>query len=121
MNLDLSKLHDLVERKSKIDQSSSWSDGSSTYLVGLKKEIEEVELELEDGNERLLAEELGDVLWDYLNLVKCLEDEKGISFQDVLRISEEKYDERISGIEQGRSWQDIKHEQKLRAQDSYRK
>jgi NTP pyrophosphatase (non-canonical NTP hydrolase) len=82
----------------------------------LRKEIEEVEVEIKNGSERSLAEELGDVLWDYLNLVKCLEEERGIFFQDVFRISEEKYDERISGIEQGRSWKEIKQEQKMRTE-----
>ncbi|MBO6703196.1 MAG: hypothetical protein JJ921_12745 [Pseudomonadales bacterium] len=112
--LNLERLLDLVDRKSQIDQSSSWSDGSSTYLVELRNEIDEVEAEIGKGNSDELTDELGDVLWDYLNLVNCLAAEEGITMKEVLLRTTAKYEERISGIEQGRTWKEIKAEQKAR-------
>ena len=110
--MSLRNLWSLVDRKSKIDQSSTWSEGSATYLSELRKEIDEVEAEIRRGNRIELADELGDVLWDYLNLVKCLAAEKNISLDEILQRATDKYEERISGIEQGRSWNDIKAEQR---------
>ena len=113
-NADLEPLMDLVSRKSKIDQSSGWSDGSSTCLAELKKEIDEAEVEIKHGNVVYMVDELGDVLWDYLNLVNCLNHEVGVSLEEILLRCNEKYQERISGIESGQTWQDIKTHQKER-------
>jgi hypothetical protein len=52
------------------------------------------------------------VLWDYLNLVLALEKEKGIKLEDVLERAAHKYEERISGIENGVLWKEIKEKQK---------
>ena len=110
----LEALLSLVDRKARIERSSSWAGGSSTYIAELKKEIAEVEAEIGKGRAAQLSDELGDVLWDYLNLVRCLSAEEGISMKDVLERVTRKYEERVSGLEQGRAWSEIKEEQKAR-------
>tara|TARA_R110002072_G_scaffold268205_1_gene427228 strand:+ start:1697 stop:2080 length:384 start_codon:yes stop_codon:yes gene_type:complete len=111
---DLAIMLNIVERKQKIDQEATWSNGSATYLAELKKEIVELEAEIGKQKPVYLEDELGDVLWDYLNLIACLTAEEGISIEGVLARASRKYEERIAGIEQGRTWKDIKADQKLR-------
>ena len=112
--LVISQLLDLVYRKNKLDQLGNWSNGSSTYLQEIRKEVVEVEDELELDRQCYLEDELGDILWDYLNILQCLEAEWGIAIDRVFSRAVTKYDERISGIEQGGSWTDVKSRQKDR-------
>jgi NTP pyrophosphatase (non-canonical NTP hydrolase) len=112
MNTDLlGKLLSVVDRKNSIDKTTNWSDGSITYLNELKTEIIEVEEELQLERVCYLEDELADVLWDYLNVLKCLEEEKGISSCSVLNRAYVKYNERVTAIENNISWEDIKNEQ----------
>ena len=108
------KLMNLVERKRQIDLDNEWYEGACTYLSEMRKELVEVENELNSNLLSRLEDELGDVLWDYLNLLRCLADEKEISADAVFARAVRKYDERISGIEKGMSWSEIKAEQKQR-------
>ena len=108
----LINLLEVVKKKNIIDQNSDWSNGSTTYFKEIKLELDEVEEELDSGKECYLEDELGDVLWDYLNLLVCLENEGKITLSRVFERSLEKYSERIHGIEQGRFWADIKKIQK---------
>lgn len=78
------------------------------------KEIEEVREELDSGRQCYLEDELGDVLWDYLNLLYNLEDEGKISLISVFKRASKKYDERIATIANGGSWASIKEKQKAR-------
>jgi len=113
MNSDLlSKILSVVERKNLIDKTIDWSGGSSTYLSELKNEIVEVEEELPLDRVCYLEDELADILWDYLNVLKCLEEEKGISTCSVLNRAYVKYNERVTAIENNISWVDIKNKQK---------
>ena len=112
--LVISQLLDLVYRKNKLDQLGNWSNGSSTYLQEIRKEVVEVEDELELDRQCYLEDELGDILWDYLNILQCLKTEWGIAIDRVFSRAVTKYDERISGIEQGGSWTDVKTMQKAR-------
>ena len=74
MNGDgIAKLFEVVRKKGQIDQESNWSKGHATYLAEIKKELVEVEEEIGLGRICYLEDELGDVLWDYLNLLLCLE------------------------------------------------
>lgn len=107
-------LYALVERKNLIDQNATWSNGSSTYLEEIGNELEEVRAEIGQNRGPALEEELGDVLWDFLNLVRCLEAEESISLEAVLNRAEQKYRERIDAIESGGTWKDIKLKQKKR-------
>ncbi|EKO3566897.1 nucleotide pyrophosphohydrolase, partial [Vibrio metschnikovii] len=53
-----------------------------------------------------------DVLWDYLNAVLSLEKEKGIKLDSIIERACRKYDERITAIESGISWDEVKEKQK---------
>lgn len=106
------KLLQLVIRKYSIDTSRDWSKGSQTYFEELFKELQEVKEELEKGTGPHLEDELGDVLWDFCCLLENLEQEGKITKDNVFKRSFEKYHERISGIEEGNSWEEIKRYQK---------
>lgn len=105
-------LLNIARRKAKIDESSDWCNGAETYLVEIRKELVEVEQELDSGRLCNLEYELGDVLWDYLNLLVALEKEQGINTESVFLRASKKYEQRVSGIENGLSWQEIKARQK---------
>ena len=113
------KLHDIqalltiIKAKHEIDQNHDWSLGSATYFQELKEEIEEVGEELKDDRWCYLEDELGDVLWDYLNLLYNLEVEDKISVGRVFKRATDKYDQRISAITNGISWASIKEKQKM--------
>lgn len=106
------RLLSIARRKNVFDQTNPWSNGSSTYIAEICKEVQEVADEIAQDRQPYLEDELGDVLWDYLNLVLALEKEKGIKLEDVLARATRKYEERISGIENGVAWQEIKEKQK---------
>ena len=103
----------IARRKAVIDADSKWSEGAGTYLGEMNNEIAEVCAELSTGRQCYLEDELGDVLWDYLNALAALEKSHGISVENVLQRACRKYEERISGIENGELWKDIKDRQKL--------
>ena len=109
---ELKELIDLVRRKAEFDKTNDWFEGSQSYLSSLKGEIDEVMEEL--ANERIphLEVELGDVLWVYLNAVLALEKEIDIRLESILHRANKKFEERLSGIESGQSWKDIKAKQK---------
>ncbi|MDC7220055.1 MAG: MazG nucleotide pyrophosphohydrolase domain-containing protein [Spirochaetales bacterium] len=102
----------IAKRKNLFDQTSTWAEGSKTYLAEIKKELVEVEEELLLNRNNYLEDELGDVLWDYLNILLTLEEERGITVESVLKRACRKYEERISGIESGHSWNSVKEKQK---------
>ncbi|WP_105901483.1 MazG nucleotide pyrophosphohydrolase domain-containing protein [Vibrio gangliei] len=103
----------VAERKAKFDQTNLWSNGSETYLAEMKKEIDEVSEEIPKNRQCYLEEELGDVLWDYLNVLTAIKKEQGICPKAVLTRAIKKYEERVSGIEVGESWASIKERQKI--------
>ncbi len=104
----------IARRKAAFDQTNPWAQGSGTYLREIQKEIQEVIEEISQGCSSSVEDELADVLWDYLNLVLALEVEQGITLESVFERAAQKYDERISGIEQGIAWQAIKEKQKIK-------
>lgn len=110
---DFEKLIKIVKRKSALDQGNTWSNGSSTYLEEIKKEVDEVIEEMPKQRDCYLEDELADVLWDYLNVLQAIEQERGISIDSVLARVCHKYEERISGLESGMTWAEIKQNQKL--------
>ena len=111
---NIAKLLEIVKQKNIIDQDSNWSNGSSTYFNEIKLELDEVAEEIQSGRQCYLEDELGDVLWDYLNFLVCLENEGKASLSKVFERSLNKYKERVDGISQGESWSDIKQRQKKR-------
>lgn len=113
---DLDKLFQVAKRKNRIDKDSDWSQGSGTYFRALHSELNEVEEELAADSKTLLEEELGDVLWDYFNLLLCLQEEQRVDIDQVFATAVSKFNERVSGLEQGESWAAVKARQKLRHQ-----
>jgi len=111
---DFQKLMQIVKRKAALDQGNAWSNGSSTYLEEIKKEVDEVIEEIPLNRDAYLEDELADVLWDYLNVLQALEQERGIKSEVVLAQACEKYEERITGLESGKTWSEIKQVQKVK-------
>lgn len=118
---DLLALLDTVKTKHGIDERHDWSNGSETYFNEMQKELVEVAEELSSGRRCYLEDELGDVFWDYLNLLYGLEKEGKISLANVFKRSQAKYAERIEGIQQDRSWSEIKALQKQRLAEEHSK
>ncbi|EGQ7944602.1 nucleotide pyrophosphohydrolase [Vibrio cholerae] len=108
----LDKLFEIAKRKSEFDKSNSWYLGSSTYLAEIKKEVDEVVEEIPKNRLCYLEDELGDVLWDYLNAILSLEKETGVKIESVVQRACRKYEERVSAIENGISWDEVKLKQK---------
>ena len=118
-NNQLKTLLDIVHRKNRIDQQNTWYNGSETYFTEIHKELEEVKAEIESGRQPHLEEELGDVLWDYLNLLTSLDSEGKITLTNVFDRTIVKYGERIDAIENGRTWVEVKMIQKKRLAEEY--
>jgi NTP pyrophosphatase (non-canonical NTP hydrolase) len=106
------KLLAIVRRKSVYDRNNPWYSGPESYLQGLHDEVEEVIEEIPRQRACYLEDELGDLLWNSLNAVVALEKARGIRLEAVLARACLKFEARLSGIEAGRSWQEIKDEQK---------
>ena len=110
--MDITQLLQLVKQKQTVDQQSEWCKGSSTYLEGIPEELEEVKAEIISGKQPHLEDELGDVLWDYLNALVNLEAEGKINIDNIPKRALKKYGERVNGILEGKNWNDIKKKQK---------
>lgn len=106
------KLLAIVRRKAVYDRNNPWYKGPESYLHGLKDEVDEVIEEIPRQRGAYLEDELGDLLWNSLNAVIALEKAHGITLESVLARACRKFESRLSGIEAGRSWQEIKEEQK---------
>lgn len=114
-----SSLFDIARRKAKYDNTNTWYKGSETYFDALYQELEEVGEEITQTRLCYLEDELGDVLWNYLNLLMALEKEQGIDPTSVLSRAVNKYQQRVATIENNGSWADVKAEQKLRLQQEF--
>jgi ASC-1-like (ASCH) protein/NTP pyrophosphatase (non-canonical NTP hydrolase) len=78
----LQELKKLASEKRNINRNNdtpNWSETPQTYLDCIREEILEVENSLEE--QEPLEEELGDVLWDYTNLLLLLDE--NISFNEI--------------------------------------
>nr|WP_321273982.1 MazG nucleotide pyrophosphohydrolase domain-containing protein [uncultured Vibrio sp.] len=109
---EFDELLSIATRKSEFDLTNTWFKGVETYLVAIDKEVEEVREEIAEDRLCYLEDELGDVLWNYLNVLKALEREKGIDPKKVLDRACNKYEQRVSAIESGSSWETVKSKQK---------
>ncbi|MCL9783973.1 nucleotide pyrophosphohydrolase [Vibrio sp. S4M6] len=111
----MEKLAELVEisrRKAEIDKAGDWGADPILYLNEIKNEVDEVLEELPKQRLCYLEDELADVLWDYINAVIALEANGAASIDSVLERACRKYQERVSAIESGKSWESIKEKQK---------
>ena len=110
----IEELIEIAKKKITRDQQGTWSKGSQTYYQAMFSELEEVKEEIDSDRKCYLEDELGDILWVYLCMLRNLEVEGAISMDNVFTRATEKYQERVDGIEAGLSWQDIKAVQKKR-------
>lgn len=85
-----------------------------TYIDGIQDELREVQEEMKENNSVYLEDELGDIFWDYLNLLYCLEEKWLIKKEQVFRRCENKFSERTKGLGEWLSWEEIKSKQKER-------
>ena len=108
------KLLTIVTTKQKATDPASWQGDSTTYINELHKELNEVAQEIGINRQCYLEDECGDLLWDYLNLLKSLEQEGEINISRVFQRAQEKYEERWQALQSGISWQAIKEIQKER-------
>lgn len=109
---DFEKLLRVARRKAAFDQTNPWYSGSETYLAAIRTELDEVVEEIPKQRVCFLEDELADLLWNYLNILQALEKEAGIDSASVISRAYRKYEERITGIESGELWQEIKEKQK---------
>lgn len=112
--LDLTALLAIVKRKQALPSTASGPTTAEHFLTELVSEVEEVRVELKANRHCHLEDELGDVLWDYLNTLACLEADQKISPQKVLERAKLKYQERVAALEKGDAWADVKQHQKAR-------
>ena len=115
------KLLAIAKRKTQFDINNTNSQSVETYLSGIKSEVDEVIEEMPKSRQCYLEDELGDILWDYLNVLTTLEKETGISTKAVLERACHKYEERISGIESGKTWAEVKNKQKIALASEHQK
>lgn len=93
--------------------TDNWSNGSQTYFEEIQNEIQETIEEYKNNNQIYLEDELGDILWDYINLLINLENENKIhSIEKIFQRANTKYSERINAIQNNISWSEIKIHQK---------
>lgn len=109
---DMDKLIQVVKRKAEFDKTNPWYEGSEKYLSEIKNEVDEVLEELPKDRLCYLEDELGDVLWDYLNAVMSLEKEKGVQLESIIQRASKKYQERLTAIENNIAWDEVKQKQK---------
>lgn len=103
----------IAARKAIIDANSDWYQGPETYLSGIESELNEVRAELNKHRRVYIEDELADVLWDYVNVLQALAKEQGIDPLRVLARACQKYQERVTAIEQDQSWDEVKRRQSV--------
>ena len=116
---DLLRIMAVVRRKQVYDQKKASMKGSQKYFSGLQKEILEVAEELEKDRLCYLEDELGDILWDFLNMTCALESEKNVEIERVFRRCFQKYQERMDALDRGEEWAEIKQVQKKRLETEH--
>lgn len=121
----IKKIYKVIKKKHKIAKTRWkwwWEETPLTYLNELLGEVEEVKQELgKEKNMVYLEDELGDILWDYLNVLWLLDKEWKIKKWRILKKSYKKFEERIDAIwEKWMSWKEIKEKQKLRLEKRHK-
>lgn len=105
-------LFNIVKQKVERDQQGTWSKGSITYFNAMFDELKEVKEEIKPGRQCYLEDELGDVLWVYLCMIRHMEIEGKVSVDGIIHAAINKYKERMDGLNEGKSWEQIKMKQK---------
>ncbi|MDD3302989.1 MAG: MazG nucleotide pyrophosphohydrolase domain-containing protein [Candidatus Gracilibacteria bacterium] len=134
MHHTLTKLIDLADdwitqyeedAKSKSPKYADFYKGWETYFNGVIAELQEVKDEVKPDNRVYLEDELGDVIWTYLCLLKIFE-KKGY-IKDLKKVFERSYkklSERISARREDQeytysTWQNVKKKQKKELLDEH--
>lgn len=129
----LQELFRQVERKFIINRATKDRDDNNgipreawtsheIYLKGIFDEIEEAKKEIKANNHVYLEDELGDIMWVYMNILYFLEKEwligdKEACFERCLK----KFKERNNWLEAWKVWDEIKQEQKQELLDEHNK
>lgn len=103
----LGELKRLAFEKQNINRNtvtSSWSETPQTYLECIREETIEAENTLD--NQEKLKEELGDILWNYTNLLLLLEEDTSMNL--VATRATEKYRSRLERLKEDKGWSDRK-------------
>jgi len=116
----INEYQQLIKKKYLLQKDMNY-DLLQMYLQGLQDELHEVKNEIRENNQVYLEDELGDILWDYMNILHVLED-KGLiaDVESVLTRSMQKYKERVDVIlqsdrdisQQKKAWDTVKEKQK---------
>ena len=117
----LDMLLNLVKEKYEYEKAT-WSERAThvPYIEDFQNEFEEVKEEITKHNTVFLEDELGDMLWDLLNTIYCLEQEGYITdHQNVFKRSYEKFRERIDDKYAGIERSETKARQKQRRLDEH--
>lgn len=127
----LDKFFKLAERKFNINTSIAqdtfpWKDYKAwfsyeQYLIAIKNEVDEVNSEIKKDNSVFLEDELGDIFWNYVNLLYSLENEGYITKERVFKKVFKKFNERIDWLENGITWDEIKNQQKEKRKKEHNK
>ncbi len=116
---ELEELIKLSKKKAEIDKKR----GEKNYfdfewlLNEISNELIEVKEEIKENNHPYLEDELGDILWGWIILVKKLQDEGLVNSHDaIFKRALKKYQERILPLKGDSSdndiWQKVKNKQK---------
>ncbi len=89
------------------------------YIKEMAWELKEASNEIKEKNSVYLEDELWDVFWTYINLLDRLENEWYINSKNVFNRSYKKFEDRVSGMETGSTWQEIKAIQKERLKQEH--
>ena len=116
---EIEELIDLAKLKNDIDlkRGDERFFDEEWLMEQLISEVHEVEEEMKLKNTPFLEDELGDILWSWIILVKKLEDKGFInSCQSVIKRTLKKYKERVNSIDGSiddyKKWEEIKIKQK---------
>lgn len=117
-----------IAKKKCVYHQEQWHTDRTTYehyLIWMKEEIEEAENEIKLNNQIYLADELADVLRDYINVLVTLEEHGYIdSVEQVVDACHTKYEERITdkfnGIDRAITKQRQKQQLQQKHDDTYK-
>jgi len=129
----IDELLDLADENLIKNTFSRHPDVLNIYLKEIRGEMDEAEEEIKKDNFVYLEDELGDIFWDYLMLLKILERDEYIrSVNHVFSRSVDKFKERykvLFGVDKDnpdseireKLWKEVKKKQKQNLKDRHNK
>lgn len=118
---NIPKFFELAERKCQANNklakempgymdNGDWNT-HEMYIKAIAEELKETSHEIKDKNSIYLENELWDIFWTYINLLHTLDKKWYIKSEKVFDRSFKKFQERISGLENGLTWEQVKEKQ----------